>query len=63
MTWVKFTDDFRYKPKPAVTQFFPRGTEANVTHGCADKAIASGKAIAVERGRKARAGGLGQSKD
>jgi hypothetical protein len=63
MVWVRFTEDFRYKPKPAVTQFFPKGTETNVTRGCADKALTSGKAIAVERGKKARADGLGKSQD
>ncbi len=55
--WVRFIEDFRFKPIPAVTQFFPKGTETNVTRACADKAIASGKAIAVERGRKARPDG------
>lgn len=54
MVWVKFTEDFRFKPRQTVTQFFPKGLVMNVTTPCAEAAKAAGKAEEVEK-PKARA--------
>lgn len=42
--WVRFTEDFDFKPKPAVTIAYKAGMVMNVTRACADKAIAIGSA-------------------
>ena len=52
MVWVKFTGDFRFKPRPTVTQFFPKGLVMNVTTPCADAAKAAGKAEEVEKPKR-----------
>jgi len=52
MVWVKFTGDFRFKPRPTVTQFFPKGLVMNVTTPCADAAKAAGKAEDVEKPKR-----------
>lgn len=50
--WVRFTDNFDWKPKSTVTVAYRKGNELNVTRECADKAIALGKAEILKRGVK-----------
>lgn len=45
---VRFTADFAYKPKPSVTIVYPAGTTAYVRRDCAQKAVAAGKAEALD---------------
>lgn len=51
--WVRFTADFDWKPKPQVTLAFLIGQERNVTRDCAEKAVAAGKAVRINRNAKA----------
>lgn len=44
MPWVRFTVDFDFKPKPAVTIAYHAGSVVLVTTPCAMQAIAAGKA-------------------
>lgn len=44
MPWVRFTADFDFKPKPAVTIAYRAGDDKLVTTPCANAAIALGKA-------------------
>jgi hypothetical protein len=44
MPWVRFTADFDFKPKAAVTLAFRAGQRKLVTTACAKQAIAVGKA-------------------
>lgn len=46
--WIRFTDDFRFKPQQTVTQKFTKGFVVNATKRCADAAIAAGKAVAID---------------
>lgn len=50
--WVRFTADFDWKPKPQVTLAYLAGQERNVTRGCAEKAVAAGKADPIKRATK-----------
>lgn len=56
MPWVRFTADFDFKPKPAVTIAYRAGMERLVTTGCARLAIERQRA---ERVRKPKAAGNG----
>lgn len=53
MPRVRFTDDFDYRPISRVTIAYRKGTEMTVKRECADKAIKSGKAVAISNRRKA----------
>ncbi len=53
MPWVRFTRDFDWKPKPAVTVAYRAGTTVNVTRACAAQAIERGRAVAASRKRRA----------
>ncbi|MEQ1956010.1 hypothetical protein [Mesorhizobium sp. CN2-181] len=53
MPWVRFTTDFDFKPKRAVTLAYRRGDECNVTTPCAAKAVAAGKAVRLRKVSKA----------
>ncbi|WP_442580718.1 hypothetical protein ACSBOB_01575 [Mesorhizobium sp. ASY16-5R] len=52
MPWVRFTDDFDFKPKPAVTLAYLRGDECNVTTACRDAALAAGKGVPLRKASK-----------
>ncbi|WP_376709087.1 hypothetical protein [Pseudochrobactrum lubricantis] len=45
MVWVKFTQDYDFKPKQQVTIAYRAGDEVNVTRVCSARAIALGKAV------------------
>jgi len=57
MPWVKFVEEFSYKPKPQVTQVYKAPGVYLVTSACARAAIDSGKAFAAERPSKGSANG------
>lgn len=46
--WVRFTKPYSWKPTTNTTHDYPVGAEANLPSAAAEKAIASGKAEAVE---------------
>lgn len=48
MPWVRFLEEFDWKPKPAVTVAFRAGTVKLVTRACAEKALTAGKAVRLE---------------
>lgn len=52
MTWVLFNADYAWKPKSQVTIAYRAGQRLNVTHDCAEAAIAAGYAVAVKSERK-----------
>ncbi|MEI4482229.1 MULTISPECIES: hypothetical protein [unclassified Phyllobacterium] len=52
MARVKFTHDFDYKPTPNITIGYLAGREETVKQDCADKAIAAGKAVSMDKPRK-----------
>lgn len=45
MVWVKFTQDYDFKPKQQVTIAYRAGDEVNVTRTCSARAIALEKAV------------------
>lgn len=47
--WVRFVEDFDYKPCPPVTIGYRAGMHINVKRDCALQAISKNKAIAVDR--------------
>lgn len=49
--WVKFTAQFRYRPKSQVVIRYPEGATMNVPSPAGEKAIAEGKALAVKKGK------------
>lgn len=49
MPWVRFTADFDFKPKKAVTIAYQSGQVKLVTSPCARAAIAAGKAEATTK--------------
>jgi len=49
MPWIRFTADFDFKPKAAVTLAYVAGQEKNVTRECASRAVAAGKAVRIKR--------------
>lgn len=49
MPWVKFTADFDWKPKPAVTVAYHAGQTKLVTTACARRAKAQGRAEAASK--------------
>lgn len=58
MPWVRFTEDFDWKPMPSVTIAYRTGQVALVTAACAKKAKDAGKTErAVKPGSKSNAGG------
>lgn len=52
MAYVRFTEDFDYKPTEQVTFGYLAGMEMTVRRECADQAVAAGKAIKVKRVRR-----------
>ena len=49
MPWVRFTQRFDYKPKPNVCIAYKADGKYLVKQDCADKAIAAGKAVEINR--------------
>lgn len=49
MAKVLFTHDFDYKPKPQVTIGYRAGMKKTVKRDCADRAVAAGKAVSIDR--------------
>lgn len=49
MPYVRFTADFDFKPRPAVTQAFRVGEVRLVTTACAVVAEARGKAVRCDK--------------
>ncbi|WWT40017.1 hypothetical protein [Nostoc phage Nsp-JY10] len=49
MAKVLFTHDFDYKPTPRITIGYRAGMKKTVKRECADRAIASGKAVSLDR--------------
>lgn len=58
---VCFLEDYDYKPVRAVTVAYQAGMTLTVKKDCAEKAIAAGKAVAVEGSGKAVEDGEGQN--
>ena len=52
MAWLKFTSDYDYKPKQAVTVAYKAGWKGNVPSRCATLAVADGKAIRLKTPNK-----------
>lgn len=52
MTWVRFTADFDFKPKPSVTLAFLAGQESSVTRECAALAVERDKAVQLRKPSK-----------
>lgn len=52
MPWIKFTADFDFKPRPAVTIGHTANTTRLVNRACAEAAQAAGKAIPAKRPAK-----------
>lgn len=61
MPRVRFTEDFDWRPRPGVILAFPAGWEGPVTRRCAERATAQRKAERVQRPRKEREEGNGES--
>ena len=57
--WVRFVEDFDYKPRPSVTIGYRAGMHLNVKRECALQAISKNKAIAVDRDGREMASGEG----
>lgn len=53
MPWVRFTDRFRFKPKPEITLAYEADDECNVTRACAKAAFEDGKALRLRKVSKA----------
>lgn len=51
--WVRFTGDYRWRPKPTLTIAYKVGMVQNVTRACAAAAIEAGKAEKAQAPRKA----------
>ncbi|THV13733.1 hypothetical protein [Rhizobium rhizophilum] len=49
MARVLFTYDFDYKPTPQVTIGYRAGMKKTVKRDCAERAIAAGKAVSLDR--------------
>lgn len=49
MVWVRFTAAMDWKPRPSVTIGYLAGMDVNVTRACADRALAGGKAVKLEK--------------
>lgn len=45
--WVKFTKDYRFKPKPTVTTAYKAGMVANLPKATAERVVADGLAEAI----------------
>lgn len=52
MPVVRFTHDFPWKPRPAVTTIYKAGSDRMVTTACAAKAVAKGKGEIVKKQRR-----------
>ncbi|MDX3929248.1 MAG: hypothetical protein QHC90_26035 [Shinella sp.] len=59
MARVKFTADFDYKPTRQTTIGYKAGMELTVKRDCAEKAIAAGRAVDMEK--TDRVGGNGET--
>lgn len=57
MARVRFTDDYDYKPTAQSTIAYKKGMELTVRQECADKAMAAGKAVSLDKPKKAGADG------
>lgn len=49
MPWVRFVDDFDWRPSGKAVVAFKRGMTLFVTRAAADASIARGRAVAAER--------------
>lgn len=52
MPWVRFTEDFDFKPSSSVTIGYRAGQTKLVTTACANAAVAKRKADRVQKGPK-----------
>lgn len=60
--WVRFTQDYRFKPTANVTTKYHEGWEGSVTRVCGEAAIAAGAAVAIKAPpRKKGAADAGES--
>jgi len=59
MPWVRFIEDFDWQAAPKVVVFYRATTIHLVRQVCADKAVKEGKAIFIERPKKAEADASG----
>ena len=57
MPVVKFTSDFAWKPRPAITTIYKAGSEQMVTTACAQKAVEKGKGEIVKKQRRKKTDG------
>ena len=49
MPWARFSEDFDWKPKAAVTIAYRAGGTYQVTTACVDAAVAAGKAVRMRK--------------
>lgn len=61
MARVRFTHDFDYKPTSQCTIGYKAGMELTVKRDCAEKAVAAGKAVSLDRRTTAEPADEGQS--
>lgn len=52
MAWVRFTDDYDFRPTYGVKIAYKAGMTQNVTRACATLAIAAGKAVRMRKAHK-----------
>ncbi|TWF53262.1 hypothetical protein [Neorhizobium alkalisoli] len=48
MAWVRFTEDFDFRPTRSSLIAYRAGMQLSVRRACADQAIAAGKAVTVK---------------
>lgn len=49
MAWIKFTEDFSFRPRASTTTAYKAGMIMNVTSQCAALAIAANKAVRMSK--------------
>lgn len=49
MAWIKFTEDFNFRPRASTTTAYKAGMVMNVTSQCAALAIAANKAVRMSK--------------
>lgn len=61
MSWVKFTEDFRWRPHPGVVTRYRAGERLRVTRSCAEAAVAKGAAVLISNGKRRARHGAGDN--
>ena len=61
--WIKFNQDFPWKPTPQSLIAYKAGMTKNVTKACGDAAIAAGKGEEVNRPNRGKKTSEGEGKN